>query len=131
MANAKITMEISESGERAEENEFALESYMIGADPVFPEDVQNEKVGEKSFLISMSAKFVEFHRLTSSSLMRKRFPKVWIRTYEAQDDESTTKTAEYEFDDAQPISFKLNSGFEGLSGLITFVYGKASTSQNS
>jgi hypothetical protein len=131
MANSKFTMEISESGERAQENEFALESYTLGADPAFPEEVRNVNVGEKSFLIAMSAKLVEFHRLTSSSLMGKRFPKVWIRSYQVQDDESTSKAAEYEFEDAQPIAFKMNSGFEGLSGLVTFVYGKASTSQNS
>lgn len=118
-------MELSDSGEALEANEFALESYTLGSDEVFPEEVRNPAIGEKVFQITMSAKVVEFHRLTGSSLVGTTFPKIWIRRYDTKEDESREKMAEYSFDNARPTGFQLKSDFRGLSGLITFVYKKA------
>src|SRR3954447_3525472 len=129
MDNQKITMEVSESSEAIEAvaaNEFDLESFKLGEDPVFPAELQDENIGKKSFLIVMSTMPVEFHRLTSSSMLGKTFPKVWIRTYSLGDDESFAKSSEYAFSDARPASFQLKSHLGGgSSGYVTFTYQKA------
>ena len=125
MANSKLTMELSDSGEAVEANEFPLESYTFGSDEVFPEETRNPAIGEKIFMIGMSAKLTEFHHLSSSSMLGTTFPKVWVRSYASEGDETKTKTAEFAFENARPIAFELKSNPAGLFGFVTFAYSKA------
>lgn len=129
MANSRITIEIIESSESTDANEFDIESYKLGTDPAFPDEIQNESIGKKSFLIVMNAKLVEFHRLSASSMLGTIFPKVKIRSYEVRDDDTSSRSFEHTFDDARPINFQLNSGPSGLAGHVTFIYGKAEASE--